>query len=277
LKCLANVGFLTLVFLTTVPLGHAQNPRKKAWEILEASRKSQSSNDRVDAAHALGLLVANHCAATLAEEALVDKNPSVRAAAASALGQIGVTSSVPLLNEALNDKETSVVYAASNALILYGDPSGYEIYFEQLVGERKSGYGPLEAGSELIKDPKAMSLIALGVAVGFAPYAGYALAMVRVLAKDYKGPILVRATNILATDKDPRVADALLTAASSKKWRVRQAALSVIAHQTDPSLVDSILPHLSDRNHAVRCAAAAAVIQLSPLAATDLQECDANP
>jgi HEAT repeat protein len=274
---LASVGLLGLVFLTLVPLGHAQDPGQRAWEILKAGRKSRNPKERANAVRALGLLTRNPYAAKLVEESLVDKKPSVRAAAALSLGQIGIRDSIPLLKVALKDREESVVYAASNSLILYGDPSGYDIYLEQLLGERKTGNGPVEDGERLMKDPKAMSLIGLGVAMGFAPYAGYGWAMFQELAKDYQGPILMEAVNKVSPDKEPRSARALLKAASNKKWRVRVAALSALAYQRDPQLLDSVLPYLSDRNHAVRCAAAAAVLQSSVPVAPGTQQSNANP
>jgi HEAT repeat protein len=274
---LASVGLLGLVFLTFVPLGHAQDPGQRAWEILKAGRKSHNPKERANAVRALGVLTGNQCAAKLVEESLVDKKPSVRAASALALGQIGIPGSIPLLKEALKDKEDSVVIAASNALILYGDPSGYNIYFEQLMGERKIGDGPIEDGERLFKDPKAMSLIGLGVAAGFAPYAGYGWAMFQVLAKDYKGPILAEAVTKLATDTETRSAEALVKAASNRKWRVRVAALNALAHNRDPQLLDSVLPYLSDRNHAVKCAAAVAVLQLLVPVAPGTQQSNANP
>lgn len=43
-------------------------------------------------------------AVELAEEALIDKKPEVRAAAALTLGKLGSYRSIPLLKEALKDK-----------------------------------------------------------------------------------------------------------------------------------------------------------------------------
>jgi hypothetical protein len=40
---------------------------------------------------------------------------------------------------------------------------------------------------KLVKDPKAMTLMMLGVAMEFAPYAGHGWATFEVLSKDYSG------------------------------------------------------------------------------------------
>jgi HEAT repeat protein len=260
---LAVIGFLGLSFATSVPFAHAQDAEQRSWEILEAGQMSSKQKERVEAVRALGLLVRNPRAEKLAEDLLVDKTPAVRAAAAMTLGQIGMPDSIPLMKKALNDKDDSVVIAASNGLILYGDPSGFNIYFELLMGERRAGDGAIGVGERMVKDPKAMSLIALGVAAGFAPYAGYAWAAIQVLAKDYTGPVLVDAADKLASGTNSGAAEALVKAASNKRWKVRVAALKALAHLGDQRALESVLLHLSDKNYAVKCTAAAAVIQLS--------------
>jgi HEAT repeat protein len=68
--------------------------------------------------NALGLLPQNPKARQMAENALLDKDSEVRAAAANSLGQQGSTVSIPKLKEAAKDKETEVVFAVTNALFL---------------------------------------------------------------------------------------------------------------------------------------------------------------
>jgi hypothetical protein len=80
-----------------------------------------------------------------------------------------------------------VAFAASSGLLWRGNSSGYVIYREGLVGQRKSGEGPVEDEKKLVKDPKAMRLMMLGVAMGFAPYAGHGWATFEVLSKDHSG------------------------------------------------------------------------------------------
>jgi len=80
-----------------------------------------------------------------------------------------------------------VAFAASSGLLWRGNSSGYVIYREGLVGQRKSGEGPVEDEKKLVKDPKAMTLMTLGVAMGFAPYAGHGWATFEVLSKDHSG------------------------------------------------------------------------------------------
>jgi hypothetical protein len=88
-------------------------------------------------------------------------------------------------------------------MVSLGDPSGYFVYREVPLRKRKSGEGAVEEEKRLLKDPKALSLMLLGVAAGFTPYAGYAWAMFEVLSKGYAGPVRVEAAQKLATDQDP--------------------------------------------------------------------------
>src|SRR6202043_2828355 len=102
----------------------------------------------------------NPRAEEMAESALADQNPKVRAAAASALGPIGTVSSVPKLKAVLNDKEPAVVLAAAHSLYLLGDrKDSYEIDYEMLIGERTAADGFVASGMNEIKSPKGVALI----------------------------------------------------------------------------------------------------------------------
>jgi len=74
----------------------------------------------------------------MAENALQDEKPEVRASGATALGQMGANASVGKLKEAIKDKETEVVFAATSALFVLHDPAAYEVYYAVLTGEKKS-------------------------------------------------------------------------------------------------------------------------------------------
>jgi HEAT repeat protein len=270
-------GFLTAVFVTGNEPLRAQARTGIAWDILEKGHTSRHAKERIIAVRALGQLPGNSRAVELAEELIVDRDPDVRAAAALTLGQLNAVRSIPLLREALKDKNIHVDFAASNALLSLGDSSGYAIYYEVLIGKRKSGEGPVEEQKRLIKDPKAMTLTMLGTAAGFAPYAGYGWAMFQVISKDYAGPVRVEAVQKLAKDADAQTEAALIEAASNKNWKLRVAALEALAQRGDPRLADTLASHLSDKNQAVRCAAAAGFIRLSGAKEPEIQQSRALP
>jgi HEAT repeat protein len=260
---LLRAAFLLLVLLNGCDLSFGQTSSQRAWDIIQRGHDSHSTKERVNAIRALGQLSGDSRAQELAEESISDKKAEVRAAAAFALGRLGSSRSIPLLKETLKDKNAKVALASSSALLSLGDPSGYLVYREVLLRKRKSGEGAVEDEKRLLQDPKALSLVMVGVAAGFVPYAGYAWEMFEVLPKDYAGPVRVEAAQKLATDQDPETERALVKTASDKVWKVRVAAVDALAQRTDPLLMDTLATHLTDKKQAVRCAAAAGVIRLS--------------
>jgi HEAT repeat protein len=255
---------LPLVCCAAVSLG--QTPQQQAWSILEAGVNDKSTGKRTQAVGALGLLRGNQRAMEAAQRALGDEKPEVRAAAATALGQMGSTTSTPKLRKMLSDNEASVVLAAAHALRVLKDPVAYEVFYEMLTGERKSGESLVGQGMETLKDPKKMAKFGFEEGIGFVPFADIGYSAVKVVTRDDASPVRAAAANILASDTDPRSGQALVQAASDKKWIVRVAALEAIGKRGDPQLLSGIIPAMSDENQAVRFTAAAAVFKLSAIA-----------
>lgn len=240
-----------------------EHSRKGAHEPQPCPGIRSNTKERVNAVRALEQLPGNAHAVELAEEGIKDRKPDVRAAAALTLGRLNSVRSIPLLEEGLKDKSIQVDFAASNALLSLGDASGYTIYCQVLTGKRKSGEGPVEEQKRLVRDPKAMSLMVLDIAVGFAPYGGYSWAMFQVISKDYAGPVRIEAVEKLAKDPNVETETALIKAAADKNWRLRTAALEVLARRNDPRLLDTLATHFSDKKQAIRCIGAAGYIHLS--------------
>jgi HEAT repeat protein len=246
-----------------------QTVQDQAWEVLYAGINEHNTTKRAAAVGALGLLQGDPRAVESAEKALGDKKPAVRAAGATALGQLDSRSSIPLLRVAATDKDNRVFYAAADSLILLGDPAGYDAYYDQLTGERKSGEGMVADKKKLITDPRAMVILGVGVGIGYAPYAGYGWMLWKELSKDYASPMRIKALKKLENDPDSRISKGLLKAASDKHWTVRVAALFAIARHDDPSLIGPITPYMADKKAPVRYTAAAAILRLSALVPTD--------
>jgi HEAT repeat protein len=249
-------------------LSPAQTPQQKAWQILRSGAAEKGSDERAKAIGALGLLLHDPGAATIAEKALGDDRFEVRAAAARALGAIRLGTSVPKLRKALSDKESSVVMAAAHSLILFKDNAGYEVYYAVLKGERKSGEGLISQGMDLLREPKKVAEYCFEEGIGFAPYAGYGLSAFEYLRKEEvsSASLKAAAAKVLADDPDPQTSRALVQAVSDKRWQVRGAALEAIAKRGDPSLLQAIQTAMSDKNDIVRYTAAAAVIRLAAVA-----------
>jgi HEAT repeat protein len=241
----------------------AETPTEKAWHLLKAGLADHNVDKRATAVRVLGLLPNNQEAARLAEHALADEKPEVRAAAATALGQMRARKSIRLLRKALNDNDTSVVLAAASSLRIMGDRAAYRVYYAVLTGERKSGGGLLAGQEKMLKDPKKMAVFGFEQGIGQIPFAGIGFQAIKALRKDDTSPVRAAAAKALAKDPDPRSGKALVTAASDGSWIVRAAALDAIAHRGDPALLPTAIEGMSDDKDAVRFTAAATVLHLS--------------
>lgn len=267
---------LGVMFLAIVPGAgalYAQTPEQQAWGMLRNGMNDGNTGKRTQAVFALRLLRCDREATELADAALKDGKPEVRAAAATALGSIGSSDAIPELKKAMDDKQSSVATAAAHSLLMLNDPSGYDVYYELLVGERKSsdGVGAREAAP--FKGWKQIVGLGLSQGLAFFPGGSVAFSAVMALHEDDASPVRATAATALADDMDPRISRALVRAASDKNWTVRASALVAIAVRSDPELLNAIVPALSDKNQVVRFTAAAAVIRLSTAAVTS-NTCD---
>ena len=238
----------------------------RARSILREGAHDKNVNRRSKAIHALGLVPRNSEAQKLAEQALADEKPEVRAAAATALGSMGAQSARVKLEDALNDKEPAVVVAAANSLYLLNDrAAAFDVYYQVLTGERKSADGAVHSQLEALKDPKAVAEIGFEAGIGILPFAGAGYEAFKRLTKNDPSAVRAAAAQKLATDPDARTTQALAKACLDKKWQVRAAVVDAIAKRQDPAMINSITALLNDNNDTVRYDAAAAVLRLNAL------------
>jgi HEAT repeat protein len=240
-----------------------QDSKQKAWRMLETGTGLQNVDERATAVRVLGLIVGDSHAVELAEKALQDPEPKVRAAGATALGEMGAKGSIPKLHKALKDDDVGVVMASAHALHKMGDPAAYEVYYAVLTGERKSGAGLLEQQKKMLKDPKKMAQFGFEQGLGFIPFASIGYGVVKAVRKDDVSPVKAGAAKVLADDPDPRSGKALEEATFADSVTVRAAALDALARRGDPSLIKAAETAMGDENAAVRYTAAAAVVRLS--------------
>jgi hypothetical protein len=241
----------------------AQGSRQKAWQMLETGAAAKGTAERATAVRVLGLIQNDVQAVDLAEKALQDQESAVRAAAATALGQMGSKRSIPKLKEALKDQTVEVVMAAAHALRALGDATAYEVYYAVLTGERKSGAGLVEQQKQMLKDPKRMAQFGFEQGLGQIPFASIGYGVVKAVRRDDTSPVRAGAAKVLASDPDPRSGQALAEAAADKSWIVRAAALDAIARRGDVGLLAAAESRMTDENDAVRYTAAAAVVRLA--------------
>ncbi len=244
-----------------------KDSQQKAWQILKEGVGEHNTEKRATAIRVLGLLRDNRVAINLAEKALGDDKPEVRASAAFALGEMHSKRSIRKLRLAMGDEEIAVVMAAANSLSTFQDPAAYRVYYEVLTGERKSGKKLLERQQKMLRDPKKMALFGVRQGFGFIPFGGIGFSTVMEMTKDNASPLRAAAAKALAKDPDPHSAKALKEAALDKSWIVRVAALDAIAHRGDPALLATAYGSLNDDKDVVRFTAAAAALRLGMISA----------
>ena len=240
-------------------------PKEQAWQILEDACTGDKSGDRATATHVLGLIPNDAKSAKLAQKALTDERPEVRAAAAAALGNMHSRASIPKLRAAMDDPDPSVALAAAHSLDLMHDNSAYEVYYEILNGERKAGKGLIASQTSMLRDPKKMAEFGFEEGIGFIPFAGIGWGALKAIRKDDSSPVRAAAARVLARDPDPTTTKALIEATGDNSWIVQVAALEALAKRNDPSALSTVDRYMSDDKAAIKFTAAAAVIHLTAI------------
>ena len=248
----------------------AQTGPAKAWTLLEGGVAQKSPSQRLAAVRVLGLIPDDPHAAELAEKALRDPSGFVRAAAATAIGQMHAAGADAVLRQALNDKQLAVVMAAAHALRLLNDPACYDVYYAIFTGERKNNSGMVGQEMKVLRDPKQVAQMGFNEGIGYVPFAGMGWEAVQTIMKDRKDGAAAKAAllSALATDPDIRTNKVLIAATQNQSWVLRVAALEAIAKRGNPELLPQIEQKLGDPKREVKYTATAAVIHLSDLANT---------
>jgi len=144
---------------------------------------------------------------------------------------------------------------------LLKDDSGYDVYYEILAGERKTGKGLLAQAAGL-RDPRKLAEIGFQEGIGFIPFAGLGWKAFKTIRKGDSSPARAAAATILADDPDPRTTEALANATGDKNWIIRAAALEALAQRADPSVLSTVELYLSDQEGEVKYTAAATALRL---------------
>ena len=260
-----------LLFALSFTIGsYAEAPDETAWKILESGVQQHKTGERITAVRVLSLVTLNPHAIQLAESALGDPSPDVRVAAATALGQMESSASVPKLKGALNDKDLHVVMAAAHALSQLKDPACYEVYYAILTGQRRDNEGLIAGQMEVLHDPKQLAEMGFNEGIGYVPFAGIPWDALEAILKNRKNSAAAKAGVIaaLASDPDARTADALVAATQNENWVIRVAALEAIAKRGDPALMPKIQKSLDDSRDEVKYTGAAVIVHLGTLSKT---------
>jgi HEAT repeat protein len=247
---------------------NANLPAKaRAWNLLDDGAANSSYEKRSKAMAALGVIKDDPEAERMAVKGRSDQRPEVRAAAAAALGDIGIKSATTELHKMFKDTDVTVIMAAARALLSLGDDSGYQVYYAILTGESKTGASLLEEQKKMLKDPQKMAQFGFEQGIAFIPFAGLGWNAVKMIRKDDTAPVMAASAITLANDPDPKSGEALATAAkTNKSWIARAAALNALAKRGNPALLPDAEQCLADEKEEVQYAAAGAVIRLRDIA-----------
>jgi HEAT repeat protein len=240
----------------------AVSAKQEAWHTLETACTGDKAPDRATATRVLGLIRNDVKATKLAEKALSDPKPEVRAAAAAALGDMNSRRSIPKLKKTLDDKDPSVALAAAHSLHLMRNNSAYEVYSEILAKQRKGGKGLMSSQMSTFSDPKKMAQLGFEEGIGFVPFAGIGWKAIKEVRKGDSSPVRAAAAKVLANDPDPATTKVLEKAAGDKSWLVRAAALEALARRGDPSALETVELYIGDEKDVVRYTAAASALRL---------------
>jgi len=241
----------------------ARDLQEKSWQVLQSGLHSKKVAQRTEAVKALSLLAGNRQAVRFSLRAMRDNNPRVRVAAASTLGELHATNTIPALKAALSDKDASVMLAATHALYILKDPLAYEVYYDILMGDKKTSAGMIQSQIDRLKDPKQVAQMGIEEGIGFVPYAGIGYAAYRQLMKHDNSPVRAAAARFLALDPDAISEDALIQVAlADKNIIVREAALDALTERNDSKCVGRLAKNLDDDKYPVRYRTAAAIIHL---------------
>ncbi len=239
--------------------------RKRAWALLNDAAHDKEGARRAKVIRAAGVLKPEGPALDLVTAALADKDPDVRAAAATSLGEMRAVSAIPQLEAALSDPQYTVVMAAAAALVVLKNDEGYEVDYELLTRERKSGEPLNQQARDTMRDRNKMITLVIEQGLQFAPFGGYGVAAWQALhtSMNVTAPVRAQAALSLARDPDPKSGVALLKATADKQWMVRAAALKALGLRGDARIVAKLAPSLDDKVDAVRFAGAATIYRLA--------------
>jgi HEAT repeat protein len=242
--------------------------RDAAWAALEGPLHSGNLDHRRQALAALATIEpSNARAVKLIEDALQDKDPRVRATAATALGEMKAKQAIPYLKEALSD-DGEVAFAAAKALCDLGDAGGRDMLVDVIAGDRKASPGMVENAirdaRKKLRHPQSFVLTGAQETTGalFGP-ASMGIVAAREAFRYRGASQRAIAASYLAKDPEPYAATLLEWALGDDSFGVRAAAARGLGERGTAASVPKLQSLLGDDRDAVRTMAAASIIRIT--------------
>jgi HEAT repeat protein len=241
----------------------------QAWDVLQKGLADSNPEKRKMSAAALAGAGTNAKVLQMLYDAMTnDKDPEVRQAATSSLGEMKARVAIPKLKAAM-DNDPEVSFVAARSLWLMGDRSGRDLIEEVATGQQKKSTGmvsqaKLEA-SRRLHDPNGLARMGAVEAAGalLGPFS-IGLTLAKDLAKDAGAQSRLQAITLLVQQCDAESASSLETAFEDDKNEVVRAGAAKAlgtcgGRHALPKLTDAV----ASEKFSVQLAAAASVIRVS--------------
>src|SRR5258708_36686441 len=114
--------------------------------------------------------------------------------------------------------------SVAHSLIQINENTGFELYYDVLVGEKKGGCSLIAGQLNDLKTPERAIKFAFDQGIGFVPYGGYGMQAVHAWQKTRTSPTPLRAPRALAESPVPLPTRPLGQAASCHDWAGPHAA-----------------------------------------------------
>src|SRR5579864_101954 len=240
----------------------------RAWQILRDGVNDKQFATRISALSALGDAGPNVRGAHLAEGALHDKDPDIRAQAATTLGAMKYRPAIQALRIALSDPAPQVSFAAARSLWQLGDFTGRRVLLEVLEGEKKTSDGFVDGNirgmHRKLKDKKG--LVVMGAERGAGELMGplsFGMPLIKQQIEGSADSARASSVALLASRPDRETLQALKAALMDRDWKVRTAAAQAIGKLARPGTIQWLEYSLDDGKAIVRYEAAAGILRLT--------------
>jgi HEAT repeat protein len=241
----------------------------QAWDVLQKGLADSNPEKRKMSAAALAGAGTNAKVLQMLYDAMTnDKDPEVRQAATSSLGEMKARVAIPKLKAAM-DNDPEVSFVAARSLWLMGDRSGRDLIEEVATGQQKKSTGmvsqaKLEA-SRRLHDPNGLARMGAVEAAGalLGPFS-IGLTLAKDLAKDAGAQSRLQAITLLVQQCDAESASSLETAFEDDKNEVvRAGAAKALGSCGGRHALAKLTDAVASEKFSVQLAAAASVIRVS--------------
>jgi HEAT repeat protein len=251
--------------VTPIPVKKA---RDAAWNLLKEGLAQKDAEKRAAATSALGDIGLRTDVVGFAERGLEDKDYRVRQAAVDTLGSLKSRTSIAKLRVALDDDSPVVSFAAAQALWAMDDRSGASIFIQVLEGDRKAAPGLIQQQWHDMKhklhNPGELAAFGASQAAGaFLGPGAFGVTAVEELMKDKTAGVRALSAQLLGSSMGPAAREELRSALGDKSWVVRARAAEGLGHNGTRQDVENLLPLLDDGHAAVKYKSAAAIVRLA--------------